>query len=1076
MRMMNMKRLYTICVWMMLLAAMPLQAIPYSCSFEEDEDLSPWVINAASTPGAADQWVIGSLAHSEGKRSLYISTDGVSPRYGSKKNIVVSYLSYKFPTTEKQESYDICFDWRGIGDSVNSKLYVMICPEQMLTSTANNGAFNLQKITAAANNGILPKATLDQCQQLGASRERFVCGSEQWQNVTLSYPLGISSNNSKVPFAIVFIWVNANTDPNIIQSGICIDNLQIASAQVKKPQNVTVTPICADSSMLVEWESAQTEFEVQYRKVGSSTWRRADGLTTDVDGFSRSGMHCSYVLQRIAEGSYDVRVRGIAGDLVSNFAYKNLALVYCPENHCVNFLDFYGPNVECTYGYHPSSQTHQNEDPYTYKGVIDFGPDSEDSRHTIHVDPNEYDPRTDYELSTVPKGALASVRLGDYKDGGNAEAITYTITVDSANQGVLIIKYATVVEYSGHDRFGEPFFRLDVLDENGQLIDESCGHADYAYSDAVEKGDMNGWHISKADQNIAWKEWTTVGVNLMPYNGKTIKVRFTTSDCYQTAHLGYAYFTVDCASAYIETENCGSDSKITCHAPEGFAYKWRDEAGNIVSTQQELVVDPGIHTYTCRVSFIEDPDCYFEVSTTSAPRFPVPEYTVTPVYDQCRSRLRFTNTSHVMNKYTGVETHTNEPAQDCHWYFTRLSDHQTTESYNWSPLYTCKPEGDTIVVAYTCYIGENNVCDSSRVDTFITPNIIPQNTEFYVSTCYNEPVRFGGQWFNKDTTFVGVYPNFAGCDSLSTLYLTVHERPEDVYRHDSICSDSSIVIDGLTFNEPMTNRPFILKTIHGCDSVVYVTLTVNPRIDVNVDNLAYACADGISFPIPYDVLVGQYDSLQIQFNTKELRDTTIYDPSVTNVVIPYLATILPGHYVATLRFHQYRCGIRTEERPFDIRYSSNVVITQRWNDVLAIRNADYNGGFAFDSVQWYVNNQPIAGATDFNYYAGAGNKLQFGQEYTALLVRTSDGVKLFTCPFIPTEVPAEIADMPSLVLLSSPMHVRGKGTAYWYDMLGRLYSSKAYDNSNIIAPSTAGYYLLVLRNGDTQTVHRIMVR
>ncbi|MBO4519479.1 MAG: fibronectin type III domain-containing protein [Paludibacteraceae bacterium] len=1069
-----MKRLFSIYVWVAILSVLPLRAaIPYSCSFEEDEVLTSWVLNAAATPGATDQWMIGSAVHSDGKRSLYISTDGVKPVYGSKKNIVVSYLRFQFPISDSQKNYDICFDWQGIGDSATSKLYVMICPEQMLT--ANNTPFSLEKITAAANNGQLPGATVAQCQQMGSSKERFICGSEQWQNVTLPN-LGVSSNNSKVPFALVFIWVNANTNPSIKQTGICIDNLQIASARVKKPQNVVATPMCQDSSLLVEWESTQSEFEVQYRKVGNDTWRRADGIVDDVDGFSRDGLHCSYVLQRIAEGTYDVRVRGVWKDTVSNFSYHNLVLVYCPENHCVDYLTLEGPNVDCTYGYHPNSQSHPNEDPYTYHGVLNYGPESEESRHTIHVDPNEYDPRTDYELPTIPKGALASVRLGDYKIGGNAEAITYTITVDSANQGVLIVKYATVVEYSGHDRFGEPFFRLEVLDEDGQMIDESCGHADYAYSDAVEAGDLSGWHISKSNSNIAWKEWTTVGVNLQPYNGKTVKVRFTTSDCYQTAHLGYAYFTVDCASAFIETENCGSDSKITCHAPEGFAYKWRDENGNIVSEEQELIVDAGLHTYTCRVSFIEDPTCYFEVSTISAPRFPVPEYTVTPVYGQCRSKLRFNNTSHVMNMYSGVETHTHEPAQDCHWYFTRLSDHMTTQSYNWSPLYTCPPHGDTIVVNYTCYIGENNACDSSRVDTIVVPDIIPKNTEFHISTCYNEPVQFGGQWFDKDTTFVGIYPNFAGCDSVSTLYLEVFERPDDVYRHDSICSDSSIMIDGLTFNEPMTNKPFILKTTHGCDSVVYVTLTVNPRIDVEVDSLAYTCADGISFPIPYDVLVGQYDSLQIRFNTPELRDTTIYDPSVTNVVIPYPADILPGHYTATLRFHQYRCGIRTEERPFDIRYTGDIVITQRWNDVLAIRNADYNGGFAFDSVQWYLNDQPIDGATNFNYYAGSGNKLQFGQEYTALLVRSKDGVKLFTCPFVPTEVPAEIDDMPTLIMLTAPMHIKGKGTAYWYDMLGRVYSSSPYNYSNIIAPAVPGCYLLVLQSGEGRTVHHIMVR
>ena len=104
-----------------------------------------------------------------------------------------------------------------------------------------------------------------------------------------------------------------------------------------------------------------------------------------------------------------------------------------------------------------------------------------------------------------------------------------------------------------------------------------------------------------------------------------------------------------------------------------------------------------------------------------------------------------------------------------------------------------------------------------------------------------------------------------------------------------------------------------------------------------------------------------------------------------------------------------------------------------------------------------------------------GNQLQFGKEYTALLTRR-DGVKLFTCPFIPAPVPAAIADLPSLVPLSSPMHIQGKGTAYWYDMLGRVYSSSPYDNSDITAPGMQGCFLLVLQGSETRSIHQVMVR
>ena len=1063
----------------------PATGIPYSCSFEEKENLSAWVMNY-QTPSATDQWIIGSAVHNDGRRSMYISKDGSKPGYGNNPNIVVSYLRFKFPTEATQKSYTLSFDWKGIGDSANSRLYVMVCPEALALKTPTSDYY-LDNIVSTTT-GTLSSRTLNVCQQLGESKGLFVCGSEQWQNLTLSNNINVAGIRSKDPFVIAFIWVNNNKDATVRQEGICIDNLQISSASIKKPYNMTVESICEDSAMLVNWECSgiSTEFEVQYRKTGTSSWRRADGLTDGVDGFSHSGTKYSYKLQRITEGSYDVRVcnKYISADTtyISGYTYKNQHLVYCPENHCVAYLALDDPNVDCTHGYHPNTDYEDRKayDPYYWHERIDYGPDSEESRHTIHTDPTETDPRTDDELLTVPPGALASVRLGSWKATGEAEAITYNFTVDAENQGILIVKYATVVEYSGHTRTGEPFFRLEVLDEQGSLIDETCGHADYAYSDAVESGDMSGWHISKSNSNIAWKEWTTVGVNLQPYAGQNVKVRFTTSDCYQSAHFGYAYFTVDCASARLETENCGNDAKIECYAPEGFAYTWYNEAGDIVGTDRELVVDPGRQEYTCRVSFIEDPTCYFEVKTLSAPRFPVPEYTFDRIYgdlgdgtpDPCSSRLKFHNKSHVMTKYGGDEQHNyGEPTDDCHWWFKRLSDGTTTESYNWNPIYLCRPEGDSIEVTLITYIGVENACDSPRVDTIIVPDIVPKSTEFYMNTCPETPVYFGGEWFNKDTVYVGIYPNFAGCDSTSTLHLNVWPEVEDTYRHDSICSDGYVLIDGIKYNQPMENQLFMLKTTHGCDSALIMSLTVNERIDATVDPLPFLCADDEQMYLTFSIAAGVYDSLVISFSTPELRDTVIYDP-VTVVEIPYPATITPGYYTATFDFHQFCCGIYTEKRDIELRYRASIV-EQKWNDVLTLLAPKYNGGFTFNAFQWYKNGQPIPGETQAYLY----QDLDFNATYYVELTRP-DGVTISSCPMQPVYHPQQ-SDYPTVVKAARriPMYMEQPATIWYYTMSGQLYSTFTLPQgyTTLATPDLPGVYVIKSVNAQGNTQAQVMI-
>lgn len=1063
-----------------MLATAQATGIPYSCSFEEKEDLSAWVLNY-HTPSTMDKWCFGTAVHSDGQRSMYINKDNSgSPGYGNQPNIVVSYLRYKFPTETKQKNYTLSFDWKGMGDSANSRLFVMVCPEALALNTPTAPQY-LENIISSTS-GRLPNNVMQVCEQLGASRERFVCGSEQWQNVTLSNEIRVASIRSTDPFIIAFIWVNSNIDETVRRTGICIDNLQISSATIKKPYNMTVESVCEDSAMLVSWECSgvSTEFEIQYRKTGASTWRRADGLSEGVDGFTHSGTQYSYKLQRIAEGTYDVRVcnKYISTDTtyISSWTYKNGVLIYCPENHCVNYIDLHSPNVVCTYGH---EWNHDGETPYTHIGVIDYGPDAEESRHTIHVDPTETDARTLGELRTVPPGALASVRLGNWDDKWEAESITYDILVDAENQGILIVQYAVVLEDPSHT--GEPGFSMVVLDKDGNEIDEHCGKANFTYSDAVDAE----WNLTKEDppgfSQIAWKDWTTIGVNLQPYAGQHIKVRFTTWDCSAGGHSGYAYFTLDCASARLETDNCGNDSKIECYAPEGFAYAWYrgnpDDPGNKPFWfERELVTDPGRQEYTCRVSFVEDPTCYFDVSTVSEPRFPVADFTYDRLYgqlpngdkDYCSSRLKFHNTSHVMTKYDGPETHTQEPTNDCYWTFRRLSNGATTVQYNWNAVYLCPPEGDSIEVTLWTYIGqEDSPCDTVKIDTIVVPNIYPESTEFHWSTCPDKPVKFGDEWFMTDTIYVGYFPNFANCDSTSTLYLNVWPEIPDTYRHDSICSDGYVIIDGIKYNQPMDNKQFVLKSVHGCDSIVFATLTVNERIDAEVNTIPFVCADDGQMYLTFDIAAGQFDSLIITFNTKQLRDTVIYDPTVSTVAIPYPDTITPGHYTATFEFYQFCCGIYKETRDIELRYRSSIV-AQKWNDVLTLLAPAYNGGYEFTAFQWYKNGQPIPGETHSYLY----QDLDMNALYHVELTRP-DGVVIATCPIQPTYHEQQ-SDYPTIAKAAQrmPVYSEQSATVWYFTMSGQLYGTctlpQGYGTLDI--PAQPGAYILkaVTSQGQTQ--------
>ena len=1043
--------------------------LPYECSFEESETLTPWMLNYHAPTNAVDKWIFGTAVHSEGKRAMYISTDDANPNYGKKQNISIAYLRYKFPSSATRQKYDISFDWKGMGDSTKTKLYVMIDTEDKFTNPSVD--YSLDNLLALPNGRIVENLTnpiFNNCQPLTPNGDRFVCGSETWQNISFANEVSISPANSQKNFLVVFIWANSNTQDSVANSSIAIDNFQINSASVKKPENLLVYPHCEDSTLIVSWDPLNANtFDIQYRQVGETSWTHGtSGITEGDGGYTKDDNgRCYYALKRILEGSYDVRIRaGYEGStLKTNYVYATNILVYCPENHCVNYVDLYGPNVLCQYGHHPHVDTHS---PYTYTGIIDFGPDAEESRHTLHVDPTEVDPRTDSLLHTVPAGALASVRLGNWKWGGEAEAITYDILVDTTSQGILIVKYAVVFENpQGHPVEDEPAFNLEIMDSTNTVIDQICGQASFTYSSAVN--DPEHWHMT-ADGKAAWKDWTTVGLSLMNYHNQHIKVRFTTLDCGYSGHYAYAYFTLDCANAHIETENCGNDASVTCVAPEGFAYEWRDENNVIWDTARTFVVDAGLHTFTCKVSFIEEPSCFFEISTVSAPRFPVPEYTFENILEKCQSQLVFTNTSHIMNKFEGYENHTSEPCNEGRWTFRELKSGRTSSTTSWTPQpYICPDEGDSIEVTYTCYIGANNSCDSTRVDTIVVPNIIPRDTMFRVTTCPESPYKFDGKWFDKDTVYAAKFKNFAGCDSTSTLYLKVYPDPGNTYRHDSICSDRPLVINGIKYSEPLDNHLIMLKTIHGCDSAVYLTLTVNERIKAQVDTLSFICADDEQLYLTFDIAAGQYDSLGIRFSSPVLRDTMIYTPNLDEVAIPYPDTITPGVYHAELTFYQFCCGPYTQVRDVEIRYRSSIV-EQKWNDVLAVLSPKYNGGMDFTAFQWYKDGQPLLGENNSYLY----QPLDFNATYYVELTR-ADGLVMTTCPIQP-EYHEQQTPYPTIVQTAQhiPMYMDYATTIWYFTISGQLYTSFELPQgyTELPTPNQPGAYIIkaVNTHGDTQ--------
>ena len=372
----------------------------------------------------------------------------------------------------------------------------------------------------------------------------------------------------------------------------------------------------------------------------------------------------------------------------------------------------------------------------------------------------------------------------------------------------------------------------------------------------------------------------------------------------------------------------------------------------------------------------------------------------------------------------------------------------------------------------TTYIGANNSCDSTRIDTIVVPNIIPRDTVFRVRTCAEEPVKFDGKWFNEDTVYVGVFTNFAGCDSTSTLDLRLFSKAEDVYIHDSICSDQSVTINGVKYNQPLDNYLIMLKTIHDCDSAIYLTLTVNERIKANVDTVPFICADDEQMFLTFDITAGVYDSLRIRFNTPTLRDTMIYTPNLAEVAIPYPDTITPGVYQAEITFYQFCCGPYTQIRDIEIRYRSSIV-EQKWNDVLTVLSPKYNGGFEFTAFQWYKDDQPLIGETHSYLYQPLDQNATYYVELTR-----ADGLVMTTCPIQPVYHEQQ-SEYPSIVPAGQhlPIYMEQPATIWYYTISGQLYTSFGLPQgyTTLPTPDQKGAFILKAVNARGETQAQVMI-
>ena len=220
---------------------------------------------------------------------------------------------------------------------------------------------------------------------------------------------------------------------------------------------------------------------------------------------------------------------------------------------------------------------------------------------------------------------------------------------------------------------------------------------------------------------------------------------------------------------------------------------------------------------------------------------------------------------------SGNYTHTYTAANNCDSVVTlQLTiNNSTSSSFNQTACSGYTWEGTTYTTsgAYThTYTAANN-CDS-----VVTMNLTinqPVTSNVYITAC--DSYTWEGTTYSYTGAYTHTYTAANDCDSVVVLVLTINHSVSTV--EEVTECDGFIWIDNINYTES-TNTPTVtLRTINGCDSVVTLHLTINHSVEI------YDSIEIFENQLPYNYYGNSIDAegdYMISGTTVNGCDSTVY--------------------------------------------------------------------------------------------------------------------------------------------------------------------------------------------------------
>ena len=959
--------------------------IIYSCDFEDATENKQWTVNkignSANLSSWKNIWGIGEPGNCASDSGLYIHPNQIPvdlsntaiPIASTQNDFIVAYRD-GIPVTPNTD-YRISFDWKFTGRTTDL-LYVYWIPDTYKNNT--NSALNTAGAPGAISQFLLPNMPLR--------------GSLTWQNYSGVPNPNKFTNTSITTGKLLFLWIQGAGMPN--NPPAAIDNIEIAA----NVGCVAAPPTGLDyNGTALTWIGSAAAYDVRCcLDTRTNKWFTADSVV---------GNSCR--ISGVGEGWFSFQVRSRCDEGHSAWATKE-DFVFTKGVRCIDVFDLDTAGT-CYTGRADSGDYNAKKK----KEKVDEGYQSENSRHTIHYVPGEMDPRTDNMLPTIPPGDIASVRLGNWKIGAEAEAIEYKLFVRAGTSDILKLRYAVVLEDGGHTIGGaeqdphgsneQSHFYVAIKDAQGNLQDIGCSTFNFSSDPEAVNRDPT-WHLSS--QNAVWKEWTDVSISLANYIGQVITIYLATYDCTAAGHYGYAYFTMSCENGQLEGVTCGDYRSDHFIAPEGFNYAWYkqgDPSHTILSTGRRYDIDP-LDANIYMVDVINKVNnCAYTLTANPNPRFPMAEVTPTRIIGNCENKVRFSNTSHVVYRSkidSTIMKKADEEVESVIWDF---GDGSPVISSKKAVLEHMFPqEGGTFNVTVKATMNDE-VCVDSIVIPLTLPKLGDQRIVTEEQYCYkgNNPYIYKGQPYTDSFSDSATVTLPTGCDSTGILNVKFVGVVESELR-DTICGERT----NYTYNGTVYPDSGTYKVLYegasalGCDSIVTLRLYKHPVPKIQVDSAFAECADelvGLTLPYTLTDLDATIDSIHVRMGEEAVANgfAPSYDFAVNESIdITWPANISPNVYQGVVEFSSPWCTTYTYPFKIELFYPSSIL--DQKNGIIAVLNSATNGGFDFLSYQWYRNGERLDGETAS--YVRVSDKDDINADYYVVVLRQTDNVVLRSCP------------------------------------------------------------------------------